>query len=336
MKVVKFLAKALAVLALFYLILCSFGPKDLNISRSSMMNTTAEMVFAEVANFTKNGSWSPWQKMDLAMKQSFSGEPAQAGHKMQWESAVIGNGSQEIIECIPPRSIRTVLAFDDWDGKSYASWSFEPIGDSTKVVWTMEGDKIPFFARGLILLSGMRSELEKDYENGLAGLKQVMESKPTKDKPSLTGYTIEQDIYYIAKRFEMHQSQLVPELFSTTYAELQKHAGAENITGPPMSINHAFDLKTGVADVEIALPVKPGTSTVVGGTSGVIPAGMAVQAEHIGPYEEVSKLWPYIMKSISEKYSLRFSTYEVYMNDPEEVKDPSKLITHLIVPVQAR
>jgi effector-binding domain-containing protein len=336
MKVVKFLAKAVAVLALFYLILCSFGPKDLNISRSSMMNTSAEIVFSEVANFTKNGSWSPWQKMDLAMKQSFFGEPAQAGHKMQWESAIIGNGSQEIIECIPPKSIRTVLVFNDWDGKSYASWSFEPIGDSTKVVWTMEGDKLPFFARGLILLSGMRSELEKDYENGLVALKQVVESKPTKEKPSLTMFTIEQDIYYIAKRFEMHESQLVPELFSATYAELQKQAGADNITGPPMSINHGFDLKSRVADVEIALPVKPGTSTVVGGTSGTIPAGMAIKAEHIGPYEEVSKMWPFIIKNTSEKYNLRFSSFEVYVNDPEEVKDPSKFITHLIVPVEAR
>jgi effector-binding domain-containing protein len=336
MKALKFLAKAIAVLGLLYLILCSFGPQNMNVSKSVMIGASPESVFEEVADFQKNNSWSPWYKKDMGMKQQITGAPAQAGHKQEWESTEVGSGSQEITECIPPRSIKTVLKFKDWDGQSSASWSFEPMGDSTKTVWSMEGSDFPFFARGLMLLMGMRSQLEEEYTEGLKGLKQVVESKPSKSKPSFTMETTTEDLHYIAKRFVKHESELTPQLFSATFKELQTHAGAENIAGPPMSINHSFDLKTRVADVEIAIPVKAGTATLPGGTSGIIPAGMVVKAEHIGPYEEVAQIWPGMIQSILPKYNLRYSGYEVYVNDPEEVKDPSKYITWLMLPVGSK
>jgi effector-binding domain-containing protein len=46
------------------------------------------------------------------------------------------------------------------------------------------------------------------------------------------------------------------------------------------------------------------------------------------------KAWPPYYDEVLKKYKPRFSGYEVYANDPAEVKSPQELITWLMIPVE--
>lgn len=86
-------------------------------------------------------------------------------------------------------------------------------------------------------------------------------------------------------------------------------------------------------DIEVAIPVSSEIK-VDGYSSTMIPGGKAVKHVYVGPYEGAEKAWGQFMNQVNAKYKVRYSPYEVYANDPEEVKDPAKYITWLIVPVE--
>jgi effector-binding domain-containing protein len=327
-----FLLIILAVVAA-YIVFCFLGPKDFNISRSVTVGTAPGAVFGEVADFSKWNSWSPWNLADTAMQRAYAGEPGTVGHKNEWVSESQGSGSQEIVEVRPGEFIRTELRFKGWDEPNYSNWLFEEAGDSTRVTWTMEGSEIPFFFRGLMMIMGGRSMLEKDYETGLANLRSVAEALPR-------GILIEivsiEDTPYVGRRFSMNVSQIDSALYAKTFGELiGAIGGPQNIAGMPLSITHRYDQATGDMEFEIAVPVAPGMAAPAGFTAGTIPAGRCARHVFTGPYAKSGEAWGQFMPAVMSQHKPRWSAYEVYANDPADVNlDPSQYITWLMQPVE--
>src|SRR5512145_3064943 len=79
-KILVTVASIVALLALFI----ATRPAEFRVERSATLAAPPGVVFARVADFGKWSAWSPWEKLDPAMRRSVSGSPATVGHAYAW------------------------------------------------------------------------------------------------------------------------------------------------------------------------------------------------------------------------------------------------------------
>lgn len=175
MKILKVLGLTLLVLLVGYVILCIFGPKSMDTERSIVINAPAESVYTVVSDYNRWGEWSPWNKREPSMKTTVTGTPGAVGHKLQWVSEEQGSGEMEILSVSEGANVTNALRFKDWGGESVTEFIITPEGSGSKMTWTMKGDQTPFMFRGLMLLMGASEMLNKDFDEGLTDLKNLME-----------------------------------------------------------------------------------------------------------------------------------------------------------------
>lgn len=168
----------LGIIILFVL-LALIAPKDYKVSRSIVINKPLPEVFQYLKHIKNQDQWSPWKKRDPNMKQEFVGTDGEVGFIAKWDgNKEVGLGEQEIINITENVSVEARLRFfKPWKSESDAITKVEDMGNGkTKVTWGFSGkNKIP--ANIFMMLYNVDKHVGKDFEEGLASLKEVLESK---------------------------------------------------------------------------------------------------------------------------------------------------------------
>src|SRR5262249_24813949 len=114
---------------------------------------------------------------DPAMKRTFSGAPSGVGSVYEWNgNSRAGQGRMEITEASDPSRIRIKLDFiRPFVGHNFAEFTLQPDGDATRVTWAMEGPS-PFMVKLMGVFIDMDKAIGKDFETGLANLKNLTET----------------------------------------------------------------------------------------------------------------------------------------------------------------
>ncbi len=174
----KILLGVLALVVVF-LIIVALQPAEFSVARSATMSAPAAEVFSQVNDFHHWEKWSPWVKLDPAMKVTFEGPPAGVGTKYAWSgNDEVGEGRMEITESQPNDLILIKLDFlKPFAATNMTEFTFKPEGDQTKVTWTMSGKK-NFMMKAFCMFMNMDKMVGKDFEKGLAQMKAVVEPTP--------------------------------------------------------------------------------------------------------------------------------------------------------------
>lgn len=333
MKFLKGLLLVGVILILIYLVLCALGPASFDMERSIVIDAPASQVYSHLDDFSRWEAWSPWAKRDTAMVNTFSKDPASGlGSWQEWTSVTQGNGKQTIIEVRPNEFMRTRLDFVDWPEPSFSNWVLESQEEGgTKVTWSMDGSKVPFMLRGMMLMANAKASIEKDYEEGLQNLKTYVESNPVFEPMS----EMKEDQWYVgsmAKDVSMEDLES-GNVHAQGYGAIgQFLAEAEvDMAGFPMSIVHRFTKES--MDLELAIPVTDSMAVPENLTLGKIPGGEFLYTVHYGPYNSVESTWDMIGDYIeANNIQVRWLPMEVYTNDPTTVEE-SEIETKIVFPV---
>lgn len=168
-------------------------PGKMHVERSLVIKAGAEPVFNQVNTLKNWEKWSPWHQMDSTMQVSYQGPAAGTGASYSWVGEQMGTGSLEIRESKPNQQILTALHFGGM-GTSYATYTFEPVAEGTKVTWAMDSDAKDapwtWYVPSKYFSLFMGDLLGKDFEKGLNSLKQVVESQPATPTVSVATETI--------------------------------------------------------------------------------------------------------------------------------------------------
>lgn len=169
------LALIVVVVAVFCVV-AAMQPEDFTVTRSATMNTEPEKVFEQVNDFHKWEAWSPWAKLDPAMKTTYSGAPSGTGSSYSWVgNSDVGEGKMTIAQSLPTDMIKLDLEFiKPFPAKNVADFTFRPDGEKTSVTWTMNGRK-NFVMKAFCLFVDMDKLVGADFEKGLTQLKTVVE-----------------------------------------------------------------------------------------------------------------------------------------------------------------
>jgi hypothetical protein len=171
----------LAAIVIVFVILVAMQPADFRITRSATMSALPADVFAQVNDFHNWQAWSPWAKIDPAMKQTYEGPPAGTGAIYSWVgNSKVGEGRMTMMESKPSDLIRIKLEFlKPFKATNTAEFTFQPEGEQTQVTWSMSGQK-NFMLKAFGLFMSMDKMVGDDFEKGLAQMKSLVEAAPRK------------------------------------------------------------------------------------------------------------------------------------------------------------
>jgi len=173
----KIIAIVVVVLVAVLLIYAATKPDTFCVQRATRINAPPEKIFPLLNDFHSYGSWSPYEKLDPAMKRTYSGAANGKGAVYEWESSgKAGVGRMEITESSPPSRVTINLDFvKPFKAHNIVELTLDAQDGSTNVTWAMHGP-LPYIAKVIHLFINMDSTVGKDFETGLANLKTVAES----------------------------------------------------------------------------------------------------------------------------------------------------------------
>ncbi|HET7791801.1 MAG TPA: SRPBCC family protein [Rhizobacter sp.] len=172
----KKIALVLVLLVAAVLLYATTRPDTFSVQRSALIKAPPEKVFPLLNDFHSWPAWSPWEKLDPAMKRTHTGPAAGKGAAYAWEgNSKVGKGSMEILESVPSSKLSIKLDFvEPFEGHNITDFTLQPQGDATQVTWVMSGPA-PYVTKLMGIFVSMDAMIGKDFEAGLANLKAATE-----------------------------------------------------------------------------------------------------------------------------------------------------------------
>jgi hypothetical protein len=175
----KWTLAAVAAVIVVFLVVVALQPSDFRIERSATMRAPAPAAFAQVNDFQNWQAWSPWEKVDPALKRQYEGPKAGTGAVYAWQgNKDVGEGRMTIMESRPAEVVRIKLEFfKPFAATNTAEFSFKPAGaDTTAVTWSMAGQNT-FLSKAISLFVDMDRMVGGMFDQGLTQMKAIVERR---------------------------------------------------------------------------------------------------------------------------------------------------------------
>jgi hypothetical protein len=130
----------LLVLLALLLLFIATRPAKFRIERSAQVSAAGPTVFALLNDFHQWGKWSPWEKLDPAMKKTFGGAESGTGAEYAWSgNNKAGEGHMIMLDSKPNEQLSIKLVFlKPFPATNVTTFKLEPAPGGTKVYWIME------------------------------------------------------------------------------------------------------------------------------------------------------------------------------------------------------
>jgi carbon monoxide dehydrogenase subunit G len=172
---IAIIAGVIVVAIAAVLILAANKPDTFRMQRAATVRAPPERIISLLSDFRQWGAWSPWEHKDPALKRDFSGAASGVGAVYAWEgNKNVGKGRMEILEASPSKVVIKLDFLAPFEAHNTAEFSMLPQGDATEVTWAMHGPA-PLMSRVMQVFFNMDKMVGKDFEAGLANLKQATE-----------------------------------------------------------------------------------------------------------------------------------------------------------------
>ncbi len=172
----KIIALTVIVLIAALLIYAATRPDTFRLQRSIAINAPPEKIFPLINDFKSWVVWSPWEKMDPALKRTYSGAAQSQSAVYEWDgNNQVGQGRMEITESAPSSRIMIKLDFlKPFEAHNTAEFTLAGRDGSTTVTWAMYGPQ-PYMAKVMGLFLNCEKMVGPQFETGLANLKMLAE-----------------------------------------------------------------------------------------------------------------------------------------------------------------
>lgn len=154
----------------------STRPNTYRVERSSVIAAPAEVIDPLITDFRQWEGWSPWEKIDPAMKREFGGSPSGVGATYHWAgNNDAGEGRMTITDAEPSAKVGILLEFlKPFESTSQTTFALAPEAAGTRVTWTMDGNH-NFMSKAMCIFMSMDKMIGGDFEKGLASMKLLAE-----------------------------------------------------------------------------------------------------------------------------------------------------------------
>lgn len=157
-------------------IIAAGKPDTFRIERSVGIKASPEKIFPLIDDLHQWEGWSPWEKVDLNMKKTFSGADSGKGAIYEWDGdKKIGAGKMEITESAPHSKVIIKLDFvRPFAASNTTEFTLRADGESTTVTWAMSGCNT-FIGKVMSIFMNMDKMMGGYFEQGLNSMKGLAE-----------------------------------------------------------------------------------------------------------------------------------------------------------------
>ena len=167
----------IGVAAIVLLLIVAFTrPDTFAVERSTTIAAPAEKLFPLINDMRAFNTWNPYARKDPAMKAVYSGPVAGPGAVFDFQgNKDVGKGRISVTSATAPSLVTMQLdMWEPFEGHNEVSFTLVPDGTGTRVTWAMHGPSA-FITKLMGLFFNMDQMIGKDFEAGLAHLKQLAE-----------------------------------------------------------------------------------------------------------------------------------------------------------------
>ena len=343
MKAIKIILILLGVIALLAIIGIVMSPSEMDMTRSTSINASKDVVWNNIKSLQAMDAWTPWMEMDPEAEGGFEGPEGEVGSKGWWNGEVVGEGSQTISEIKEYESMKVDLEFIE-DGKmvpATGTISMADSGESINVDWNFHmdftfGDKASMMWKmitGEVSMEEMEKQGEESkqaFDKGLANLKALCENSNDVGNGSNAEYEIlevdREAVRYLGMR-SIVKFEDIGDHYQSEMPKVGQTVGPM-MTGPPAGIFWKWDEDNKETDMAVAGTCAEGEAE--GFEAFDIEAGKALHVAYYGDYAGSEGAHMALNKHLEENgIEFRDVVIEEYITDPGTEPDTSKWLTNI-------
>ena len=333
----KLFIAIVALIALVVIIGFSL-PRYTRVEVSETIDANPATVFALINDLERAALWSPVVSADPDARVVYSGPQRGVDATMTWDGSVAGSGVQVITESVPWERIAVSMNPGEVS-ESLTVFEISRAAGGSKVIARYEADhgyRIASRILGLIVGRVFR----RDFEQGLAALREIAENLPRADfgDVEIEHLNVEAiDIAYLSAT-SAPEPAAMSEALGRAYFDVLTFIDEQGLieAGAPLSILRGFG-GSGM-NFDAAIPVRGLTDATPRDGSpvriGRTYAGPVIRAKHVGSYrtlgETQRKIASYLAALDIERDG---DAWESYVSDPTRVAE-SDLVTYVYYPVK--
>jgi uncharacterized protein YndB with AHSA1/START domain len=152
-------------------------PDTFRTERTTTIAAPPETILPLITDFRRWAEWSPYEKMDPAMKKTYGGAASGTGAVYEWAgNGKAGTGRMEITEVSPSRVAMDLRFEKPFRARNVSEFILRPAGAQTEVTWATHGPQ-PFVSKVMCIFINMDELIGRDFAVGLATLKAIAESR---------------------------------------------------------------------------------------------------------------------------------------------------------------
>jgi effector-binding domain-containing protein len=313
-------------------------PRHTVVTTEVRIDAPSATVFALVNDFHRQALWSPWFETDPNVRIIYSGPDRGVDATMTWNGTIIGSGTQVITESRSYEHVTSIM--NSAEASESRTW-FDLANDSgaTIISWGFESDH-GYNLVGRYFSPMLGGIVRRDYDRGLANLKELAESLPRAD---FSDIEIEH-LVVTANQIAYLPTTATPEpaaisaALGDAYFEVLKFMGEHDLqlAGAPISITRSFS--GAELQFDAAIPVRGAVDTTPRDGANVRLGssyeGQVIRIKHVGPYRSLSRTHQKIAAYLAALDLQRNGdAWESYVGDPTKVAQ-EELLTYVYYPIR--
>lgn len=329
-----FLIVVLSFIGLTVYILTQKG--DYAVTRSKVVKAPRMIVFEYVNDYKNWETFSSWKKNDPEMTFTYPAKTMGIGASYSWQGND-GNGFMKTIFVKENDSIAQKMTLDGMP--SEVNWKFKDTIGGTKVTWTTKGTinlmtKITSFFKG-----GIKNVIGNNYEQSLSNLDKTLRYEMKTFSIKVNGVAQRNSAFFLKQTYSCKQKSLIRNI-KIVLPRMVYFFKKNNIqmAGKPFVIYNTIDYANDIVNFSVCIPTaeKVFLDTNSDMQSGEMEAFTCLKTTLTGDYSHLAETWKKAQKHITDndfKQNFAGKYIEVYSKTIDDVKNPSKWITELYIPV---
>ena len=237
--------KFLYAIGTFFALLIVVGlllPRHSRVEVSALIDAPSATVFALVNDFRRVDLWSPVAATDPNARVVFSGPDRGVGATVTWDGTIVGNGTQTIVESRPHEYLATTINPGE-PGEARTWFDIGREDGKTRVAWGFAHDHgLNLVGRYFALL--LAGVVKREFETGIAALKELAESLPRADFGDLEVEHLDVEALQIAylPATSLPEPAAISDAMGEAYFEILSFIDTHGLAdaGAPMSIMRGF------------------------------------------------------------------------------------------------
>lgn len=309
---------------------------DFYVVRTSLIKTPRTTVFDYVNDYKNWETFGSWMKEDTELKFSYGAKTIGYGAKSSWD-----NGSDKgSIHTVFVKENDSIIQLANFNGSlATLSWKLKDTVGGTKVTIRTHGKmglmtKISTFFNG-----GITSIISDAFEKSMRNLDKTLHYEMKTYSIKINGVVQRPSGFCLKQTVSCHIKS-VPKNTKILMGRMIHFFKKNKIpmAGKPFVSYEKYDVANDFATISICIPVRELISISQGSdvASGEIVAFTCLKTTLTGDYSHSREAWAKAQKYIADngyKQNFAGSYTEVYVKTIDDVKQPSKWITEIYIPV---